>query len=1159
MSNKNASKKSETALREEQVLSYWSEEGTFEKTLQKEAPHGEFVFYDGPPFATGLPHIGHLLISSYKDAVGRYKTMRGYHVPRRWGWDCHGLPIENIVENKLGLKTKKDIEAMGIDRFNEEARNSVLTYVSDWKHYIARIGRWVDFDNSYKTMDNAYIESVWWALKKIHSDGRLYEGRKVLMYCPHCETPLSKAEIAMDNSYKDVSDTAVYVQFKLQTGQKVGTFTADDNTYILAWTTTPWTLPANVALAVREDIRYVLVAYEGRNLVLGKERLEVLHGENKVLAELTGADLVGLSYEPLYEVAKAKAAGKKMTWTVQPADFVTTEDGTGVVHIAPMYGEDDYNLGLANDLPVVPLLDTTGTYNADAPELVRGMFYKKGGKYVLEDLEKRGLVVQTHQHTHSYPHCYRCGTALIYNALTSWFIDIQSVKERMLEANEDITWYPDHLKHGRFKHNVETAPDWTISRNRFWASPLPIWKNEKTDALRVFGSLEELRTRTKRSGNTYYLMRHGEAQSNVAQFVSSTDKKPNPITDVGKEQVRASIPQLKKAGVTKIIASPCTRTRETAALVAEGLGISKEDVVIDERLREWQLDELDGKPVQELRKRCPTYEERFVGCGTGESLLEMKTRVAEALYSMEEKYADEIILIVGHEYTAWFLDCAAVGADVSRAVALRGETPDYIQNAEVRSLDFVPLPHNARYELDLHRPYIDTLQLIDEDGASIVRVPEVVDCWVESGAMPFAAEHYPYENEEVVKRRYPGDCIAEYIAQTRTWFYYMHALGVLLFDAPSFKNCVTTGTVLAADGSKMSKSKGNYTDPLEHIDRYGADALRYYMLGSTLMAAEDVAFKDEDLREAHNRFINMLWNSYRFYEMHASGNAADDKDTTPTVLDRWIMARLCETTVLVTEAMDHYDTIRSARALREFVTDLSTWYIRRSRDRFKSHNAAERQLVLACSREIFLTLAKLIAPITPFIAESVYQGVGGERDSVHLEAWPELAEEADPQIIEDMAEVRRVASLALEARQRAGIKVRQPLAQVTLKGTTLQGKDELLAILCDEVNVKEVRFGSGFDGALMLDTTLTPELVREGHVRDLVRAVQDMRKKAGLLPDDHIVLIADTDVPGKEVVERAHAELTSVAGVEKCRYAHVNDGTELAVGEGTVRLVLERV
>ena len=1172
MSEKPQNKKSETSLREEEVLKHWEENTIFEKSLEKEAPNGEFVFYDGPPFATGLPHYGSLLSSVVKDVVGRYKTMQGYYVPRRWGWDCHGLPIEHMIEKKLGLATKKDIEKLGIDKFNEEAKNSVLAYVDEWKDYVDRIGRWVDFDNSYKTMDNSYIESVWWALKKIHTDKRLYEGKKVLMYCPRCETPLSKAEIAMDNSYKDVTDEAVYIKFKVESLKlKVKGIKVDDNlpTFILAWTTTPWTLPANMALAVGENIDYVLIEKKDEGMgplvrfILAKSLLTTVFkdSEYSVVSEYKGSELVGISYEPLYEIEKAKNAKSEKAWTVLSADFVTTEDGTGVVHIAPMYGEDDYALGLKNNLPVVPLLDGTGTYNTDAPKELQGMYYKKGGKYVMEDLEKRSLLFAKHNHTHSYPHCYRCGTALIYNALTSWFIDIQSVKKRLLEANEEVSWYPEHLKHGRFKNIVETAPDWTISRNRFWASPLPIWKHEKTGEIQVFGSLAELRERTKKSGNTYIFLRHGEAGSNVEHVISSLPENTHKLTEKGKEQLRAVAKQLKDKGITKIITSPLVRTKESADILADEIGFDKQKITIEARFQEWQLGDLNGKPVSELQTVCPSYKNRFEqGCGTGETLRDMKRRIGEALYELEEKYHGETILIVGHEYTVWFAECVAQGAAGKECVAIRGDSEDFLRNADFRVVDFVPLSHNKEYELDLHRPYIDILELVAEDVARLIRTPEVVDCWVESGSMPFASEHYPHENKEVVERRYPGDFITEYIAQTRTWFYYMHAMGVLLFDNPSFKNCVTTGTLLAFDGAKISKSKKNFTDPYVNIDLYGADAMRFYMMGSVVMSAEDSAFKDEELREAHNRFINMIWNSYKFYEMNIGTNTEKVRDVQNlTKLDTWVLARLGETVQSVTRHMDAYDTIRSARVLRDFVTDLSTWYIRRSRDRFKSEDAEDRLRVLAVSREVFLTLAKIVAPITPYIAESLYKGVGGEKESVHLEEWPSYSE-PDKKIIDDMSEIRRLASLALEARQKAGIKVRQPLAKITLATNRFESESALLEILCDEINVKVCAVDASQEDEVVLDTELTDDLRQEGAVRDIVRAIQDMRKKTGLSPEDKVTLTVETSVEGKQLLEVAESELTRVAGVETVSFAtSLDEGIPFTVDTVTFTASLTKI
>ncbi len=1162
MEHKQEQQKSETALREEEVLAFWNKQGVFEKSLTKKAPQGEFVFYDGPPFATGLPHWGSLLASVSKDVIGRYKTMRGFHVPRRWGWDCHGLPIENIVEKKLGITTKKEIETMGIDRFNEEARKSVLTYVHDWKKYVERVGRWVDFDHSYKTMDNTYIESVWWALKKIHEDGRLYEGRKVLMYCPRCETPLSKAEIAMDNSYKmDPADT-VYVKFKLKAGQRIGDFEIDENTFILVWTTTPWTLPANTALAVGKDMEYSLVTdvyidhpqetlepsvfkevFEKKEYyIFAQARYENLkktfgnhdhEGRERKMRKFNGSDLVGLSYEPLYPIEKVSAQKNEKTHTILSADFVTTEEGTGVVHIAPVYGEDDYALGAEHNLPMVPLLDATGTYNQDAPAFIRDTYYKKGEKLIIDDLKKKDVLFgEPHRIEHSYPHCYRCGTALIYNALTSWFINIQKVKDRLLETNEEIAWYPEHLQHGRFGNSVASAPDWTISRNRFWASPLPIWKHEKTGEVQVFGSLAEVREHTKKSGNVYYTVRHGQAESNVQSVVSSDKNNPHHLTEQGKEQVRKAGEFLQGKGITKIVASPFVRTRETSGIIAEILGLTEEHIVYEERFGEWCLGEHNMRPLGEVRALLPTLADRFVqrANNTAETLAEMKRRVGGALYELEEKYQNETILIVTHEYTGWLLESVVGGKNLEETIALaetlRGTKEDIIANGEVRGLDFVPLSHNADYELDLHRPYIDELPLLAKDGARLLRIPEVVDCWVESGAMPFASEHYPMEHKEMVERRYPGDFISEYIAQTRTWFYYMHALGVLLFNAPSFTHCVTTGNLLASDGSKMSKSKNNYTDPLLDMDKYGADAARFYLLSSVVMQAEDSAFKEEELREAHNRFVNMLWNTYTFYTMYVSPASAPSSNfklqTSNSVLDQWVSALLAKTVREVTEYMDAYDTVRASRALRDFVTDFSTWYVRRSRDRFKSEDVEDREHAKATTREVLLTLAKLSAPITPFIAESIYRGLEGEEESVHLAEWPEAGKE-DSEVCEKMEATRKLVSEALELRAKAGVKVRQPLASLTIPN----GVSVYTELIADEVNVKEIREGE----TLSLDTVLTPELILEGDVRELVRAVQALRKEKGFHPEDDIMLeiaLPEALVP---VLDSARDVLKRTAGV----------------------------
>lgn len=1101
-------KKSETSKREEEVLAFWNEHKIFEKSLEKESPKGEFVFYDGPPFATGLPHHGHLLGSTSKDLFGRYRTMRGYHVRRRWGWDTHGLPIESLVEEKLGLKNKKDILEVGVEKFNSTARSIVLEYVNEWERYIERIGRWVDFKNSYKTFDPSYTESVWWALKEIHKKGYLYEGHKVLMYSPHEETVIAKAEVTMDNSYKDVTDETVTAKFRVLNPEKLD---LDKPTFILAWTTTPWTLPGNVALAVGRDIDYAIVEKEEEYLILARDRVE----ENELSlndAEVKkGSELLGLVYEPLYKITKAEEhSGKR--WQVVPADFVTTEDGTGVVHTAVMYGEDDFELGKKENLPMVQLLNPDGTFNGGAPSFIQGAFYKKGGKLVTEDLESRGLIFTKAPYTHSYPHSPRSGTPLIYNAVPSWFINVQAIKDSLLKENEKINWVPGHLKEGRFKNIVEGAPDWTISRNRFWASPLPIWK-DKNGTVRVIGSQEELKERTKKSGNTYTAMRHGEAEHNVERRMNSVDKDKFSLTEKGREDAQKAAKELLSQNISVIYASPYARTRESAELVADILGIDRAKIQFDDRLGELDFGEFNNKSVDEFIewRNAHGFQEKVPG---GESYQDAKNRFGAFLYDIEAQHENENILIVTHGIGLESLIIAAKGLDATASQEYVWDV--HFNYSEVVDIPFVPLPHNKDYELDYHLPYIDRVQLEDENGEPLTRVPEVVDGWVESGAMPFAEYNYPFNNKQEFEKRTPGDFISEYIAQTRTWFYYMHVLSVHLFDHRSFNNVVTTGTILAADGEKMSKSKKNFTDPMALIDRFGSDALRYYLMSSVVMQAEDFNFKDEDLRDVHNKVVNIFRNTLAFFSLYKD-KAPAATNTSEHVLDKWILMRLDTLTEEVTYHFDHFDTVRATRPMRDFVEDFSTWYVRRSRDRVKAGNEDSAR-ALATLRYVLCEFSKIIAPVMPFIADEVYREIRADSDpvSVHLAEWPEekkgilskiFGGKKENSLLTDMREVREVVSLALEARQRAGIKVRQPLQKLTVNSAELLGKEDLLELIKEELNVKEVVVQTGDTERVVLDTDITPELKEEGEVRELMREIQDMRKKAGLSPHDTAVLI----------------------------------------------------
>jgi isoleucyl-tRNA synthetase len=957
---------------EEEILKFWEENKIFEKTLEKTKDGKPYVFYDGPPFATGLPHYGHILGSTAKDVFGRYATMKGEYVARRWGWDCHGLPIEQLVEQKLGISGKKDIEVIGVDKFNDTCRENVLTYVGEWGKMVRRIGRFVDFDNSYKTMDSKYMESVWWALKQIWEKGLIYEGRKVLMYCPRCETPVSNFEVASDNSYDDVAEESVYIKVKVK--ESTLGLGSDKLLYLLAWTTTPWTLPGNLAMAVGEDIDYVVVSPSAADLeagiedayyILAKSKHEILFNNPKVEKELKGKGLVGLSYEKMFDIPPMQT---DFSFKVYPANFVTTEDGTGIVHTAVVYGEEDYALGLQIGLPVVQLLNPQGHFNDVAPELIRGMYYKKGEKTILETLKQQNKVFKTEVYTHSVPFCWRCGTRLYYNALPSWFINIQKIKPRLLELNEEINWYPDHIKHGRFQKGLESAPDWNISRNRYWATALPFWKCSNRNCGRAvcIGSLEE------------------------------------------------------------------------------------------------------------LKQKATNYDQVY-------------------------------------------------------------------KSSKIE-------------EVDLHRPYIDQIKLECAVCANEMnRVPEVVDCWVESASMPFAEYHYPFENKEVVAKRMPAQFVTEYINQTRTWFYVMHVISTILWDKIPFQNVVNTGVVLAEDGQKMSKSKKNYPDPWIVIDKYGVDALRYYLLSSSVMQAENLYFNERELDEVYKKVILLLKNVHSFFRMYTTEKVLDNwKPESTHPLDQWIMALVHQLQVDVTKNMEAYDTVRASRPILQFINDLSTWYVRRSRDRFKSGDEDSKNSFKVLGYAM-LELSKLMAPFMPFISEMIYKDLTG-KESVHLCDWNQnglvAMSTGELTLISQMGAVREIVELGLSARTEAKMKVRQPLEYIVYRfknGEALPLDKSLELILAEEMNVKEVnvvpeiaempetivRENSNYQ--ILLSVKMTPELKEEGYARELERQVQELRKKFGLNVGDLIDLYYNTSDPALEtaIVEKFDRKKTGVAQIKK--------------------------
>lgn len=1140
--------KSKIALREEEILQFWNDNDIFQKSVEKEAPNGRYVFYDGPPFATGLPHHGHLLASTIKDAVPRYWTMKGYRVKRVWGWDTHGLPIENIVEKELEISGKKQIEEIGIAKFSEKARSKVLEYADGWRDIVNRLGRWVEYDNSYKTMDTPYMESVWWTISQVNQKGLLYEGHKVLPYCPRCETPVANAEIQMDNSYKDVTEDSVYIKFPI-----VG----EENTYALAWTTTPWTLPGNSALYIHKDFEYVKVQQGDDFYYLAKDRVDQLEGEYEVVADVAPDTLIGKTYTPLYNYFEGL---DEEHYHIDHADFVTLEQGSGIVHSAIVHGETDFERAQEQGLALIKILDERGHF-LDKIEVAKGEFFKKGEKTVTKDLQEKGLVYKVDTITHSYPHCFRCETPLYYSALSAWFINIQKVKQRLVEKNQEINWIPGHLKDGRFAKSVEGAPDWNISRNRFWATPLPIWKRSKDDQNPVIiGSLDELKKYTKKSGNTYIKMRHGHGEHNdpKTEFLSCDNEvAPSHLTEEGKKNAQKTAQEIAQGGVDVIIASPLIRTQETAKILAQAAGLSEDAIVTDDRITEVNWGDFNGKSFEEFRGYYASKRERFdKALPNGETWSQVKQRTAEFLYDLEEKYQNKRIVIVTHGAVAWMLDAVRQGLDVDQTATALEERRDILQPGEFLEFDFVPLSHNKNYELDLHRPYIDDVQLVDENGEELTRIPEVVDCWVESGSMPFAQHHYPFENKEYFEERHPAQFVTEYIAQTRTWFYYMHALSVILFDKIPFENVVTTGTIMSEDGQKMSKSKRNFTDPTMLFGTYGVDAMRMYMLMSPLMKSEHINFSDKGVDEVMKKLVMRLNNVVAFYEMYGGGiqdvelKIEDCKNT----LDLWILTRLHELHKQVEVAMEQYEIDQATRPIIDFLDDLSTWYVRRSRDRFKSEGE-DKSAALLTTRFVLLELSKIIAPFTPFLAEDVYRRVGGKKESVHLEDWTEnnvLVVEEQEDLLKNMEEARHLVTLALEKRASEGIKVRQPLQTLRVKSNM---NDALAEIIKDEVNVKEVIVDGNLKEDIELDFTLSDELREEGNVRDLIRFVQNLRKQAKLQPEDQIKLTLSA---GKDMVEKYKDEITRVAGVSEYVFKE-NDGDGVVLGDQEVFVSLEKL
>lgn len=934
---------------EKDLVQQWKKNKTFEKSVEMRSKDNSYVFYDGPPFITGVPHHGTLLSSIVKDVIPRYQTMKGKRVERVWGWDCHGLPAENFIEKKLGITDRHEIGTrISLEEYITTARESMVATSGLWEDTIDRIGRWVDFQGAYKTMDKDYMESVWWAFKTLYEKGKIYEGERVLMYDTKWATPLSKAEVTMDaGAYQIVTDPSVYTKFKL----------VDEDIYVLAWTTTPWTLPANTALAVNGSIHYVEVDLEGVHYIVAKELAEKVFTDEKhqtldyeVVRTFKGDALIGKKYEPLFEDRGENAH------TIWDAEYVSTESGTGIVHLAPAYGEEDFLLAKEVGIPVVHVLDEYGVYTEgdwigeDVWEI---------NKTIAKTLLERGVVWKIDYIQHEYPHNPRTGNRLMYRAHPSWFMDIDGQRVEMLEQNsQNITWFPDHIKHGRFEKTMEQAPDWNLSRDRFWATAMPVWKgidSEGNEHIKVIGSYAELK-------------------------------------------------------------------------------------------------ELSGVELE-----------------------------------------------------------------------------------------------------DYHRPWVDDITF-EIDGVTYIRIEKVMDGWFESGSMPFAQFHYPFENVEKFEQNFPGDFIVEYVGQVRAWFYYMHAVNVGLFGKNAFKNVIVTGNIAGNDGRKMSKSLGNFTDPNVLMDEYSADSLRFLLLQSPVLNGEDFALQDKEVGDVARK-LSMVWNMYDFFTMYAevdgwefTGDLSDPTEELDNPLDQWVVSRVHQLVAEVTKHMDTYDIPSAMKPILPFIEDASNWYVRRSRRRFwKSGDDADKNNAYRTLHYVLVQLSQVLAPFTPFLAEELYQKLtGGE--SVHLLDWPTTGH-VNELVVSDMELVRDYVNQGLSIRAKERQKVRQPLASVTVPtlGTTIDFKD----ILKDELNVKDV-----FDGGdVSLDLYVTPELQREGLMREVVRHVQSARKDAGLNVDDRINLSLTTnDSDLKTAIsehEKTITDETLATKLESSEYEYKAtvkvDGVELTI------------
>ncbi|KPJ57439.1 isoleucyl-tRNA synthase [Parcubacteria bacterium DG_74_2] len=1085
---------------EEKILKFWKKNKIFEKSIENRKKSPNFVFYEGPPTVNAEAGIHHVLSRVFKDIICRYKTMQGFKVLRKAGWDTHGLPVELEIEKKLELKTKKDIEKYGVAKFNRKCKKLTDFYIKKWEKLTERIGFWLDMKDPYITHQSDYIETLWWILKEVHKKGLLYEDYKVVPYCPRCGTSLSSHEVAL--GYEKIKEPSVYIKFKIQ-----------PNTYLLVWTTTPWTLPGNVAIAINPNFNYIKLKLGKEILILAKERKESSNIEGEILEEFKGEKILGIEYEPLFP--PQKLGEKRQIYKVLPAEFVSTEEGTGLVHIAPAFGEEDMDLiknqnsKLKNqNLPQFPVLltvDEEGKMITSGYEW-HNLFVKDADPLIIENLKKRNILFREEIYEHDYPFCWRCHTPLLYYAKKSWFLRMSALRKKLIENNKKINWLPAYLKEGRFGEWLREIKDWALSRERYWGTPLPIWQCKKCGNFEVIGSLKELISK-KFSKNNYFLFRHGHSLRQVKNIACCWPEKFYcPLTKKGKIQVKKAAQQLKNKKIDLIFSSDLLRTKKTAEILAKELGVK---TIFDKRLREYDVGIFNGK-ISTLawqyisKKKNPLLAKP----PKGESLMKVRKRMYGFLRDIEKKYRGKKILIVSHELPLSILGGVLKGFSLEKTLSQRRlNRKNLIKTGEWRKIEFKNLPFNEKMEINFHRPFVDGMKFYCQKCENLMeRIPEVIDCWFDSGAMPFAQYHYPFENKKTVEKgkQFPADFISEAIDQTRGWFYTLLAISTLAgFGAP-FENVISLGHVLDEKGEKMSKSKGNVVDPWSIIEKYGVDSLRWYFY--TVNQPEDSKFfSEKEIRENLRKFILTFWNCFLFFKTY--GKIINKKAKVKNILDKWIISRLHQLIFNATNSLNEYNITKTARLIEYFViNDLSLWYVRRSRKRFqKPKEKEELKEVSAILFYILSELTKITAPFLPFLSEEIYQEIYGLKfqtpTSVHLEDWPETKEELiNEKLNKKMERVREIVASVLAQRKEAGIKIRQPLKKLQIPERELE--NELSSLIKGEVNVKEISFGKN----LKLDTEITLSLREEGIIREIVRNLQKMRKEAGYKPKDIILI-----------------------------------------------------